>query len=120
MYRTKMLGVLVDNVLSWEDHTKNVCQKVVRSLYPLQQTEVKDLKFHSMPEIFFVNNWILPHFNYCSVVWGNCSVGLLHDLGKLQTRAACMILDLKLDSVNTAPTVKPSTIFPVTLDATTR
>ena len=50
MHSTKILGVLVGNVLSWEDHIKkDVYQKIVRSLYLLQQT--KDL-LYSMPASF--------------------------------------------------------------------
>ena len=31
---------------------------------------------------------IQPHFDYCNVVWGNCSMKLVDKLQKLQNRAA--------------------------------
>ena len=81
-------------------HIKYICQKIVRNLYLLQQ--IKDFfSFHARK--LFVSSFILPHFDYCSVVWGNCSASVLCDLEKLQKRAARMILDVKLDSGNTTP-----------------
>ena len=37
------------------------------------------------------NAIILPHFDYCSLVWDNCSDYLIDKLQKLQNRAACVI-----------------------------
>ena len=34
------------------------------------------------------NSLVQPHFDYCSVVWGNCSKNLSSKLQKLQNRAA--------------------------------
>ena len=34
---------------------------------------------------------IMPHFDYCSLVWDNCSNYLLEKLQKLQNRAARVI-----------------------------
>ena len=39
-----------------------------------------------------------PHFNYCNVVWGNCSSGLCDKLQKRQNREACVLLDASYDS----------------------
>jgi hypothetical protein len=37
------------------------------------------------------NAIILPHFDYCSLVWDNCSDYLIDKLQKLQNRAARVI-----------------------------
>ena len=37
----------------------------------------------------FFNSYVLPHFDYCCVIWGNCSQRLV----KLQKRAARLILN---------------------------
>ena len=37
------------------------------------------------------NALVQPHFNYCSMVWGNCSEGLSQKLQKLQNRTARLI-----------------------------
>ena len=41
---------------------------------------------------------VQPHFNYCSVVWGNCSSGLSEKLQKLQNRAARILMCANYDS----------------------
>ena len=35
------------------------------------------------------------YFDYCCVVWGNCTKTLIEDLHKLQKCAACLFLDVK-------------------------
>ena len=43
-------------------------------------------------------NWLVQsHFNYCSLVWGNCSKTLSNKLQKLQNRAAWVITSSKYD-----------------------
>ena len=37
------------------------------------------------------NSLVQPHFDYCSVVWGNCTKTLFTKLQKLQNRAARII-----------------------------
>ena len=41
----------------------------------------------------FYNDYILPHFDYCCVTWGNCSAYLENKLVKFQKRSARLILD---------------------------
>ena len=40
-----------------------------------------------------VNAYILPHFDFCCVIWGNCTHYLEEKLVRLQKRAARVILD---------------------------
>ena len=51
----------------------------------------------------FVNSYILPHIDYCCVIWGNCSITLVHSLEKLLKKSARLILDEVLDRQNTTP-----------------
>ena len=37
------------------------------------------------------NSLVLPYFDYCSAVWGNCRKGLSDKLQKLQNRAARVV-----------------------------
>ena len=46
----------------------------------------------------FFNSYVLPHFDYCSVIWGNCSKSALNKLVKLQKRAARIILNKDYNS----------------------
>ena len=41
----------------------------------------------------FYNAYILPHLDYCCIIWGNCDTCLEDKLLKLQKRAARLILD---------------------------
>ena len=41
---------------------------------------------------------VQPHFNYCSVVWGNCGRGLSEKLQKLQNRAARILMCANYDT----------------------
>lgn len=87
---TTILGVHFDNVLSWNVHIKNVHSKVAKNLYLLQNIK-RYLPLEARK--LFYNSYILPHFDYCCVIWGNCSQTLMNSLEKLQKRAARIILD---------------------------
>ena len=43
--------------------------------------------------ILFYNSYILPHLNFCCIIWGNCSSTLEDKLVKIQKRAVRVILD---------------------------
>ena len=43
----------------------------------------------------FYQSYILPHFDYCSSVWGTCPQSLMVRLSKLQKTAARLILNRK-------------------------
>ena len=87
---TKMLGVHFDDALSWDVHIQNVYNKINKNLYLLQQ--IKQFLPIDSRKLFF-NSYILPHFDYCSIIWGNCSQTQMYRLEKLQKRAARIILD---------------------------
>ena len=42
----------------------------------------------------FYNAYILPHFDYCCIIWGTCNTALDYRLVRFQKRAARLILDL--------------------------
>jgi hypothetical protein len=44
-------------------------------------------------KILFFNSYILPIFDFCCTVWGNCSEERIQRITKLQKRAARIILD---------------------------
>ena len=87
---TKILGVHFDNALSWDVHIKHVYNKIVENLYLLQQ--IKSFLPIDSRKLFY-NSYILPHLDYCCIIWGKCSHTLLYNLEKLQKRASRIILD---------------------------
>ncbi len=84
----KTLGVLVDKHLSWDKHIDNVSKKVSKGIGMLRRakqyvsTKTLEKLYHAL---------VQPHFDYCSMVWGNCAEYLKGKLQKLQNRAARVI-----------------------------
>ena len=85
-----MLGVHFDDALSWDVHIQNVYNKIIKNLYLLQQI-IQFIPIDSR-KLFF-NSHMPPNFDYCSIIWGNCSQTQMYRLEKLQKRAAQIILD---------------------------
>ena len=85
----KLLGVLIDNTLSWRSHIDNVCKKVGRQVALLKRITyflTFDMK------IMFYNAYILPIFDYCCPIWGKDNKTYINKLSKLQKRIAKIIL----------------------------
>ena len=84
----KLLGVIVDQNLSWKAHVDKVHKTVsmllakFRRIKPFLPTDAR---------IRYVQAFIFPHFDYCSTVWGSAQLDRLY---KLQKRAARMVFDL--------------------------
>ena len=88
--KTKFLEVHFDDVLSWDAHIQNVYNKINKNLYLLQQ--IKQFLPIDSRKLFF-NSYILTQFDYCSIIWRNCSQTNMYRLEKLQKRAARIIID---------------------------
>ena len=95
---TKILGVNFDNAMRWDEHVKAICNKITKTLYLFQQ--IKSFLSVNARKLF-VNSYILTHIDYCCVIWGNCSITLVHPLEKLLKKSARVILDEVLDRQNT-------------------
>ncbi len=86
----KLLGVCIDQNLSWKAHTDKVFKTVsmvlarFRGIKPYLPTEAR---------IKFCQAFVFPHLDYCSCIWGSAQIDSTR-LFKLQKRAACMIYDL--------------------------
>ena len=91
----RCLGVQVDETLSWEAHIFEVVGKVARVLAALRRLR------QICPQSTLVTIYkslILPHFDYCSAVWGSIGNGLSQKLEKLQNRAARIITGSSWDA----------------------
>ena len=85
---SKTLGVLIDEHLTWDKQLENVQTKVSRGIGMLRRMR-KVVPKTTLIKVY--NAIILPHFDYCSLVWDNCSDYLIGKLQKLQNRAARVI-----------------------------
>lgn len=84
----KLLGVKVDQNLSWRSHVDKVHSTVSMILARFRQ--IKPL-LPTYARIRFIQAFIFPHLDYCSCVWGSANIEKLY---KLQKRAARMVYDL--------------------------
>ena len=66
----KCLGLTIDNRLSWQEHTKNVCDSFSKKVSVLKQ--IKLLPKPVFQKIYYPT--ILPSFLYGIVVWGSCCI----------------------------------------------
>ena len=66
----KTLGVIVDECITWKDHIDEVAKKDAKGIGILRRS--KDfLDKDTLKTVY--NAFVLPHFDYCSLVWHNCS-----------------------------------------------
>ena len=95
----KILGVFVDNNLTWSDHIKYLTKKIASSTWLLSKIK----KFLSQDHrVQFYKSYIQPHIDFCSIVWGSSSDSNKLKIFKLQKRACKIILDFNVDDVNEA------------------
>ena len=106
----RVLGVIIDDKLTWKAHTISLSKVISRKLFMLSKLKnVLDLDSRLM----FFNAQIRSHFDYASTVWDGCSDNHLKKLVSLHRRAAKLILpdpllttDQKLDKIEILPLQK--------------
>ena len=88
-----VLGIIIDDQLKWHEHNVKQC-KTISSRIEL----LRDRDFVTQDVLVTMyNSLVLPHFNYCSVVWYNLSINRIRKLHKSQNRAARVITKSKYD-----------------------
>ena len=90
----KILGVFVDNNLTWTDHTKYLTKKIASSIWLLSKIK----KFLSQDHrVQFYKSYIQPHIDFCNIVWGSSSESNKLKIFRLQKRACKVILDYNVE-----------------------
>ena len=90
----RLLGVQVDNKLSWSDHAANVAKSfasklsLLRHMRFLPQKQLED----------FYTKVILPSVTYGLTVWGSCNKTHLNNLEKRHARAGRIVYRLPWDT----------------------
>ena len=80
----KLLGIHIDNKLSFNNHVLYICKRAGFKLNALARLSTK-LDFNGKPMLF--NAFILSHFMYSPVVWHLCGATCLKMIEKIQKRA---------------------------------
>ena len=85
----KCLGVMLDDALLWRDQVENVRRKCFAGLAKLRRLKMV-LSSQTKKEIY--NVLVLPHLDYCSVVWQECSKELGKKVERVQNYRMKLIL----------------------------
>ena len=88
----KVLGVLLDQTLSWDPHISSIIRRTNAILVSLFK-----IRHHLSPDILkiLVQAHVLPHLQYCSSVWGGASKTCLDRLQKVVHFAARLVSGLR-------------------------
>ena len=93
---SKLLGIKINNCLTWNNHMACVKEKIWKQLCLLKRTE----KFLSLKaRILFYNSIIQPILDYGVVVWGSYNKWHVQDVVKLHKQCTRIILDKKWDTL---------------------
>jgi len=89
---TKYLGVTLDSCLGFDSHIEKTCSSAGRALGMISRVK------RQMPTACrkaLVDSLVLPHLDYCDVVWSTGSTAALNRLQSIQNRSAKIILGVK-------------------------
>ena len=105
--KTKFLGVIIDETLSFQSHVSLIKGKISRGiglLYKCRPCVTEE----TMRTLY--NTFIYPHFTYCIEVWGNIYSTHLDELVKAQKRAVRAIVGARRFE-HSAPILKKLNLF---------
>ena len=84
----KLLGIEIDNKLSFEQHISTLCNKATNQLNAIGRIQ----KFMGFKEKeVLLNSFVYSNFNYCSLVLHFCSSKSLYKIEKIQDEWALML-----------------------------
>ena len=81
----KTLGVVVNKCITWRDHVVDKVAKIAAQGIRMLRRSKHVFDRDTLKTIY--NAFVLPHFDYCALVWNNCSKTLQSKLQKLQNKA---------------------------------
>ena len=85
----KYLGVTIDKDLTWKSHLTNTCNKAFAAVAAIRRS-TSYLPCQTRKMLY--NALVLPHMDYCSVVWHSCSSKLSQSLERVQNYGMRVIL----------------------------
>ena len=92
---SKSLGMLIDENLTWENNVDALSKKIASGIGAINRIN------HCLPptashDVYY--GLVQSHFDYRSVVWGNCGKPLRDKLQRLQNRAARVLTNSNYDA----------------------
>ena len=85
-----LLGVDIDNRLSFHGHINNLCRKAPSQINALKRLS---LFMGMMEKTILMESFILSNINYCPLVWHFCSKRDTDKMEKIQKSALRIVLD---------------------------
>ena len=83
--RVKSLGVHIDENLTWECHVNELSKRIASGISAIKRIR-HTVSYKTVLAIY--NSLVQPHLDYCSSVWGSCSMSPSQEL---KNRAARVI-----------------------------
>ena len=96
--KTKFLGVIIDNTLSWNFHIDHICSKISKNFYLLAKAR-KIVNTSVLCNLYY--SFIFSLLQYGIVVWGSANASMLKKLFVLQKRTVRLISGAKRNSSTT-------------------
>ena len=84
----------IDENLTWHSYVDKLCKKIASAIGAIKRVK-PFVPQSTLLNIY--NSLVQPHFDYYSLVWGNCGKTLSNKLQKLQNRAARVITSSNFD-----------------------
>jgi hypothetical protein len=91
----KLLGITIDDRLSFDMHVRQICRKVGQQINVLKRLAKK---MDVAGKLALYKSFMLCHFNYCPIVWTFCGKGNIKIMEKLQERALRLIFNDNISS----------------------
>ena len=86
----KLLGITIDNKLTFDRHVDNICRRASQQLNVLRRFK----SMFRLREAKLIHQaFIMSNFNYCPVVWHFCSLTSTRKMEKIQERALRLLYD---------------------------
>ena len=95
MTKQKLLGIYIDEHLTWSSHIDHLCSILASKISLLRQLfRYVSIEYQKM----FYQGYIFPFIHYGSLTWGSAAGTHIERLSKLQKRAACIILHAEFNT----------------------
>ena len=88
VFKSKFLGIIIDEKLTFKDHISHVCSKVAKGTGIIIKAR-KLVSKEALMSLYYAV--IYPHLSYCNHIWGNNSASTLYKLTTLQKRVIRII-----------------------------
>ena len=104
----RVLGLAIEDELKWQLHVDNACKTVSKNVILMSQLK---RYVNSQTLRLFFNSHIIPHINFSSTVWDDCSEIHLSKLNPLHRRAGKLLNPDK--NLSTGEEQKDLSILPI-------